>query len=65
MINIVSRHIIYVFFFAAIMYMSYVATDLQDLAVMLVLAFGIPALALALPKLISVFYSIIDGFKKS
>ena len=48
MIKLNSNKIIYVFFFAALMYMSYVAASLHDLLVMLFISFALPAIGMSI-----------------
>jgi len=48
MINIGSDKLIYLFFFTALMYMSYIAANLHDLLVMLFVSFALPAIGMSI-----------------
>jgi hemolysin-activating ACP:hemolysin acyltransferase len=47
MINIGLNKVIYLAFFGALMYLAYVAANLQDLFVMLFISFALPAIAMS------------------
>lgn len=51
MIRVTSDKLIYVFFFVALMYMSYIAANMRDLFVMLFISFAMPAIGMSVHAL--------------